>query len=288
MIWRDVVDRAISELLDAGHTDALMQARWLAEQASGNEGSEYFGMLGTSPTTQQLARFDGMLKRRLAGEPLQYVLGSWGFRGLDIMVSPAVLIPRPETEMLAELAIDEVNSLGTPERTSPILVVDLGTGSGAVGLAVAAECPKAQVLLTDISTDALAVAQANMAGLGSTATRVSISEGSWYEALPQELAGKVDVLVSNPPYVGDSEPLPDEVVRWEPEIALRGGTDGLEAARSILAGAVRWLVPAGLVLLELAPAQISAAKQLAEANGLVADAVYKDLAGHERVLACRC
>jgi len=224
-----------------------------------------------------------VLARRLAGEPLQYVLGRWGFRGLDLMVGPAVLIPRPETEVLAGLAVEELARRGSPGG----LAVDLGTGSGAVGLAIAAECETARVVLTDLSSEALAVARANLAGLGRAAVRVSACQGSWFGALPEELTGAVDVVASNPPYVPQHQPLPPEVADWEPAVALRGGPDGLDGTRRILAEAPRWLRPGGAVLLELSPEQMDAARAIATAGGLVVEAIHPDLAGRDRVLQCR-
>ncbi len=283
VVWGDVANEAAQRLAEAGVADAQMQARRLVEQASGYEGGEYYVGLTKAPAQRQMAYLDSMLARRLAGEPLQYVLGRWGFRGLDLMVGPAVLIPRPETETLAGLAV-----AGLARRHPPGgVAVDLGTGSGAVGLAVAAECETARVALTDVSAEALAVARANLAGLGRAAVRVSVYEGSWYEALPEALAGTVDVVVSNPPYVADDEALPPEVADWEPELALRGGPDGLDAARRILADAPRWLSPGGTVLLELSPAQMGVAAAIAQASGLVVEAVHPDLAGRDRVLQCR-
>ena len=284
VVWGDVAKEAAQRLGEAGLEDAKGQARRLVEQASGYEGGEYFVGLTKTPAQRQMAYLDSMLARRLAGEPLQYVLGRWGFRGLDLMVSPAVLIPRPETEVLAGLAIEELNRCESPSG----LAVDLGTGSGAVGLAVAAECESAQVVLTDVSAEALAIAQANLAGLGRAAVRVSALQGSWYEALPESLAGTVDLVVSNPPYVCDDETLPPDVADWEPAMALRGGSDGLDGARQILADAPHWLRAGGSVLLELSPDQMDAAAAIARASGLDVEAVYPDLAGRPRVLQCRC
>ncbi|MCY3888339.1 MAG: peptide chain release factor N(5)-glutamine methyltransferase [bacterium] len=281
--WGDVAIDAARRLAETGIADAEVQSRRLVEQASGYEGGDYYVGLTRVPSQRQLAHLDAMLARRLAGEPLQYVLGRWGFRGLDLMVSPAVLIPRPETETLAGLAIAE---LIDRDRHGG-LVVDLGTGSGAVGLAVAAECETAQVVLTDVSAEALAVAQANLTGLGRAAVRVSTFQGSWYEALPDSLVGLVDVVVSNPPYVRDDEVLPTDVGDWEPVMALRGGSDGLDAARRILAGAPRWLSPGGSVLLELSSDQMNAAGAVAQASGLAVEAVFPDLVGRDRVLKCR-
>lgn len=281
--WGDVAMDAARRLGDAGVADAQTQARRLVEQASGYEGGEYYIGLTQGASRRQLAHLDSMLSRRLAGEPLQYVLGRWGFRGLDLMVSPAVLILRPETEILAGLAIEELAF----RHPSGGLAVDLGTGSGAVGLAMAAECETARVVLTDVSPEALAVARANLAGLGRAAVRVSACQGSWYEALPESMVGTVDVVVSNPPYVSDNEALPPDVADWEPAMALRGGADGLDGARRILSDALRWLSPEGSVLLELSPDQMDAAAEIAQAGGLAVEAVHPDLAGRDRVLHCR-
>ena len=281
--WGDVAFEAAHRLREAGAADAQAQVRRLVEQASGYEGGEYYVGLTKAGTQRQLAYLDSMLARRLAGEPLQYVLGRWGFRGLDLMVGPTVLIPRPETETLAGLAIAELSRRDPPGG----VVVDLGTGSGAVGLAVAAECETARVVLTDVSSDALGVAQANLAGLGRAAVRVSIWQGSWFDALPQSLVGMVDVVVSNPPYVRDDEALPADVADWEPALALRGGPDGLDGARQILADAVKWLNARGSVLLELSPDQMDGAAGIAMAQGLTVEAVHSDLAGRNRVLQCR-
>ena len=283
VVWGDMAADAARSLGQAGVSDAEVQARRLVEQASGYEGGGYYVGLTKAANPRQVAYFDSMLARRLAGEPLQYVLGRWGFRGLDLMVSPAVLIPRPETETLAGLAVAELARREPPGGVA----VDLGTGSGAVGLAVAVECEAAQVVLTDVSAEALAVARANLAGLGRAAVRVSVWRGSWFEALPESLTGVVDVMVSNPPYVRDDEALPPDVAGWEPELALRSGLDGLDAARRILAGAARWLSPGGSVLLELSPSQMEAAAAIAKAGGLAVEAVHPDLAGRDRVLQCR-
>lgn len=281
--WSDVAVDAARQLAEAGIADAEMQARRLVEQASGYEGGEYYVGLTKAATQRQLAYLDSMLARRLAGEPLQYVLGRWGFRGLDLMVSPAVLIPRPETETLAELALAELARRDPPGG----LIVDLGTGSGAVGLAVADECETARVVLTDVSAEALAVARANLAGLGRAAVRVSAFQGWWFEALPESLAGSVDVVVSNPPYVREDEALPLDVADWEPALALRSGSDGLDSARQILADAGKWLRPGGSVLLELSPDQMDRAAAIALASGLAVVAVHADLTGQDRVLQCR-
>src|SRR5689334_12274015 len=146
-----------------------------------------------------------MVDRRAAGEPLQYVLGSWGFRSLDVHVDRRVLIPRPETEVVVERALEVIDAVGA--RT----VVDLGTGSGVIALSIAMERAAVTVWATDASPDALDVTRANLAGVGRPGTRVRVAQGEWFDALPRELAGGVDVVVSNPPYVAESDVLPVEV-----------------------------------------------------------------------------
>jgi release factor glutamine methyltransferase len=235
-----------------------------------------------------------MVDRRVGGEPLQYVLGSWSFRGIDLFVDPRVLIPRPETEVTAAIAIAEAARLGSRRgrrsawtgTTTAEAVADLGTGSGAIALAVASELPDAEVWATDRSADALAVARANLAGEGAAATRVRLVEGDWYAALPVALQGRLRVIVSNPPYVTEREldDLPPEVVRYEPRDALVSGGTGLEATERIVAGAPRWLEPRGALVVEIAPARADAARALARDAGLVDVSVERDLTGRDRVL----
>jgi len=223
-----------------------------------------------------------MIERRAAGEPLQYVLGSWGFRRLDLFVDARVLIPRPETEQVVEVALRELAAL-PGART----VVDLGTGSGAIALSLAVEVPSVEVWATDVSEAALEVARANLSGLaGRAATRVRVTAGAWFDALPPALAGQVDLIVSNPPYVGAAETLPPEVADWEPATALVAGPTGLEAVEQILAGAGRWLRRPGTLVLEIAPHQAGPAVALAARLGYETD-VRPDLAGRDRALVGR-
>jgi release factor glutamine methyltransferase len=223
-----------------------------------------------------------MVERRLAGEPLQYVLGSWGFRTLDLLVDRRVLIPRPETEWVVEVA------LGLLPADGEVLVVDLGTGSGAIGLSIAAErWPRARVLLTDDSADALAVARANLAGLGRLGTTVEIARGSWWEAVPSSLRGAIDLVVSNPPYVAPTDALPPEVADWEPTTALVPGATGLEASAEIVGSAGEWLRPGGWIVCEIGETQGAAVLELAAAAGLVEGEVRPDLTGRDRMLVAR-
>ena len=231
--------------------------------------------LDEAATDRTIAYFDAMVERRANGEPLQYVLGQWGFRELDVMVDRRVLIPRPETEVVVEHALSVIDDLDAK------VVVDLGTGSGVVALSLAHERPALTVWATDVSRDALDVAGANLAGVGRAAARVRLAEGDWFAALPPELRGTVDVIVSNPPYIAENESLPAEVSEWEPRDALVAGPTGLEAIRTILATAPNWLRPRGAVVLEIGETQSDAA--VAAADGFRTD-VRPDLAGRPRVL----
>jgi release factor glutamine methyltransferase len=171
----------------------------------------------------------------------------------------------------------------------PVTVVDLGTGSGAIALALADETPLTGVTIwaTDVSEDALDVARANIAGLGRPGTKVRLAQGSWFEALPADLKGGVDLLVSNPPYVATEADLPVSVRDWEPPGALFAGPDGLDAVRVLVAGAAAWVRPGGAVVLEIGADQGEAAAALAVAAGFGAVTVRPDLAGHDRVLSMK-
>ncbi|MEZ5234664.1 MAG: HemK/PrmC family methyltransferase [Acidimicrobiales bacterium] len=208
------------------------------------------------PHARPLRCHGGAARHRRA---LQYVLGRWAFRHLDLLVDRRVLIPRPETETVVDIALREIDRLVDTYRyhyEQRLPVVDLGTGSGAIALAVATERTSTDVWGTDVSEDAVAVARANLAGAGRAAARVALRTGSWFEALPAELAGTIGVIISNPPYVAEADELPDEVERWEPAMALRSGPDGLDAARVLIGTAGRWLRPDGALVLELAPGQL--------------------------------
>jgi release factor glutamine methyltransferase len=212
------------------------------------------------------------------------VLGAWGFRGLDLLVDQRVLIPRPETEQVVEAALETARRLGPP-----LTIADLGTGSGAIALSLADELPLREVVIwaTDASADALDVARANLAGLGRAAANVRLAHGSWWEALPGELRGRLDLVVSNPPYVGDAEQLDASVADWEPAAALFGGPDGLDALRVVAGGAAQWLRAGGALVCEIGEAQGGAARELAAACGLTDVEVRRDLAGRDRILISR-
>lgn len=270
----------------------------MVERVSGYDGAELVVNEQERALAPAVQHLDDMLERRAAGEPLQYVLGRWDFLGHDLLVDRRVLVPRPETEVVAQTAIEEAARLGARRgqhdawlaADTAYAVADLGTGSGAIALVLARELPDAEVWATDASDDALAVARANVAGVGSAATRVRLHVGSWYEALPPELRGTLRVIVSNPPYIAEPEvaDLPREVAEWEPRAALVSGPTGYEAIAAIVDGAREWLDPeGGALVVELAPHQADRALELASAAGFTDARVDHDLVGRARVLVAR-
>ena len=272
--WRQLWD-------DTAVSEGRARARWLCEEASGMFGHEFTDVLDRLVTERSIAHLDAMLVRLAQGEPLQYVLGHWSFRGLDLMVDRRVLIPRPETEWVAEVAIELARTL-----PRPLLAADLGTGSGALGLSLVAELPRgaAEVWLTDVSPDALDVARANAAGLGIAGGGARFAHGSWFGALPHHVRGALGLVVSNPPYIAPGDPAVDESVHeWEPHGALYSGADGLDAVREIIAAAPGWLQPAGWLVLEIGTGQGVAVASLLGDAGFGEVEIRHDLAGHDRV-----
>lgn len=267
----------------------------MIEAVSGMDAAEQIVESEGFATRRAVSELDALLARRTSGEPIQYVLGAWSFCGLDLMVDPRVLIPRPETEVVAQIAIAEVERLG--ERVGPpdpwagghthYAVVDLGTGSGALAIALANSLPDAEVWATDASEAALTVARANVAAAGSVATRLRVATGSWFDALPNEYRGGLRLIVANPPYIAEHEVLPASVAEWEPTGALYAGPTGLEALEHLIGAAPEWLDAAGTLVLELAPHQAGPATELARAAGFAEVGVRPDLAGHDRALVAR-
>ena len=228
------------------------------------------------------AAFAALAKRRRDGEPVAYLTGTREFWGLTLVVSPAVLIPRPETETLVELALARL-----PEDRGT-RVLDLGTGSGAIALAIAHSRPQARVLAIDASPDALAVARDNASRLGLG--NVEFLQSDWYDALPRSgqdaAGGPFDLIAANPPYVvaGDRH-LDEGDLRFEPVGALSPGGDGLDALRTIIAGAPGRLVPGGTLVVEHGYDQSEAVRELFAAAGFVRIVAARDIAGTPRVVA---
>jgi release factor glutamine methyltransferase len=220
------------------------------------------------------ASFDALVARRAAGEPVAYLLGRRAFWTLDLAVTPDTLVPRPETELLVEQALARLDP-ATSQR-----VADLGTGSGAIALAIASERPGARVLGTDISEGALAVARRNAAACG-LGERVRFRSGDWLAPLAGE---RFDLVVSNPPYIAEGDPHLDQGdLRHEPPSALASGPDGLDAIRAIVAGSPAHLVAGGWLLLEHGFDQGPAVRELLRSTGFVEVATVQDLEGRDRV-----
>lgn len=259
-------------------------ARWLCEVASGSiDGDEFLARLDDVPTVRMVSHLDAMTNRLRSGEPLQYVLGEWTFRRLTLAVDRRVLIPRPETELVAEVALEKAAAAPAPRS-----IVDLGTGSGAIGLSLAFELPRdgTTVWITDVSREALDLATANIAGIGAAGANVRTAHGSWFDALPSEL--RFDVVVANPPYVAEGSPEIEPIVAdWEPHQAVFAGPDGLDAIRSIIDRAPTRLAPGGWLVVEIGADQGAAVAGLLATDRFVDVEIRPDLAGLDRVAVAR-
>jgi release factor glutamine methyltransferase len=228
---------------------------------------------GDALEPESAARFEALLQARRRGEPVAYLVGRREFWSLDLEVGPAVLVPRPETELLVELALARVPA------DAPVRVLDLGTGSGAIALAIARERPRAQVTAVDASAPALALAQRNAARLGLANLRFLRSD--WFSALAGE---RFELLVSNPPYLADDDPhLREGDLRFEPAFALSCGPRGDEALQAIARAAPAHLAEGGWLLFEHGLAQGEAARALLAHSGLGQVRSWRDLEGRERV-----
>jgi release factor glutamine methyltransferase len=220
---------------------------------------------------ERIQQYRELLVRRIAGEPLAYLLGRKEFWSLALAVTAQVLIPRPETELLVERALSVVPA-------ARARVADLGTGSGALALALAAERPHWGIVATDVSAPALSVARANAARLAPG--RIELRQGDWYEALAGE---RFDLLLSNPPYVAADDPVLLGPLRYEPRGALTSGADALACLRNLAHGAAQHLVPGGWLLLEHGATQGDAVRRELVLAGLRHVRSHRDLAGHERM-----
>jgi release factor glutamine methyltransferase len=283
---RELGDWATRELAAAGCVSARAEADWLLEEAVDEESLR------------------AMVARRVAGEPLQYVIGWAPFGPLRLAVGPGVFVPRPETEGLADRAATRLRSRpepaegsGEPQGGAPVdregsgeprggapvrqVAVDVCTGSGAIACFLAAEVPGARVLATELDPGALAWARRNADRYG-----VELLAGDLDEPLPAALAGRVDVLCANVPYVpsGAIATLPTDVRDHEPRLALDGGPDGLDVLRRLVARAGHWLAPGGGLLCEIGEDQAATGVALLTAAGLVEVAVHPDLVGRDRIL----
>jgi release factor glutamine methyltransferase len=255
-----------------------LDARLLLQAISGVDAAALLAYPETALSAAEIEDYRARVTRRAAGEPLAYLTGEAGFYGEMLTVSPAVLVPRPETEDLVTWAL--VLLAG---RTGP-QVADLGTGSGAIALALAGQRPDAQVLAVDISADALAIAERNRQRLARN--NVALRRASWFDAYPDDPV--FDLVVSNPPYipVADSH-LVGDGVRFEPRAALTDEADGLEAYRALALQAVPRLKPGGWLLVEHGHDQAETVAALWRDAGLVAVESRQDLSGNPRMTAGR-
>jgi release factor glutamine methyltransferase len=291
--WGALVAEGAAVIGKALGGERSQEARWVVERVSGYDANELRLNETELVSARSVSFFDALVTRRCGGEPLQYVLGRWQFRYLELVVDRNVLIPRPETEVVAGIAIDAAKAVVADRKrqgtVTPVRVLDLGTGSGAIALSVTIEVPQSLVWATDASAGALSVARANLAGLGRAATRVTMLEGSWFGALPDSLRASFSVIVSNPPYVAESEraDLAADVLDWEPQNALFADNDGRSDIAVIIGEAQRWLEAGGTFIIEMAPHQTAWASELALSMHYVDIVIAKDLTGRDRALVAK-
>lgn len=285
---RTLVDAAARVLADAGVGSPRHDATALAAYALGLPRLDL--VLAPPVPDGFTEEFAGLVDRRRRREPLQHIVGSTVFRYLTLRVEPGVFVPRPETETVAQVAVDEAARLATEGREP--LVVDLCCGAGGIALSVDTEVPGSRVVAVDASPEAVALTRHNCAVAGPPAPiTMRIEQGDVRDpALLADLDGTVDVVVSNPPYIPpDAVPVDPEVRDHDPDLALYGGgLDGLEVPRAVLEAAARLLVPGGLLVMEHAEVQDAAARAAAEATGAF-EAVESraDLTGRPRMLVAR-
>jgi len=267
----------IARALQSTSPTARLDAEALIMHVCGLDRSGLISRGHTVLTDAQELRLEALLARRQRGEPVAYLTGTREFWSMELVVTPATLIPRPETELLVELA------LACIPPDAPWIIADLGTGSGAIALAIARERPRCRVIATDISSAALEVARANVERFGLT--NVEFRHGDWLSPLADEM---FDMIVSNPPYIRAADPhLEAGDVRFEPGQALIGGTDGLDAIRHIASAAGRCLKPGGSLMFEHGWDQADAVSGLLHRLGYHDIVCSPDLAGHARVTGCR-
>lgn len=282
--WRQGADH----LQGGGVETPLLDSEILLRYLAGKSREEFYRDLGEPLPAALLARFTELLAERARGVPVAYLTGTKEFFGLEFKVTPAVLIPRPETEVLVERALELARLRELPPQPC---ILDIGTGSGAIAVALAVHLPEAAVVATDISAAALAVAREN-AVRHKVEERINFRQGDLWEALApgggDSLGLLFDLVVSNPPYIPEPEleKLSPEVKR-EPRLALAGGLDGLNFYRRLAAGVSTYLAPGGWVLLEVGQGQAAAVGALLAQIGLAVFPPCRDLAGRERVVQGR-
>jgi release factor glutamine methyltransferase len=279
MTPRDLVTEVAARLAAAGIESARSEAWLLLAAATRRERAALVAGAPETVSAAQQAHLDELVRRRLAREPVAYILGEKEFWSLRFEVGPAVLIPRPETESVVEAALAQLS-----DRNRPLRLLDLGVGSGCLLLALLSELPEATGLGVDDSAAALALARRNAERLG-LAPRADFRQGRWGAGLRE----RFDVIASNPPYVAEREwdALQPEIRRFEPKAALVAGPDGLAAYRALAPHCARLLAPGGLCAFEIGAGQGAAVAALLAAQGLIVVEQRHDLAGIERCLIAR-
>lgn len=277
----ETLKQASATLRNATIANDVLDAQTLLAHALGCDRTHLIVNFNQQLTDEQMATYQSLVERRASGEPLQYITGHREFFGLDFLVTPAVLIPRPETELI----IEEVLRLANPiSPISPITVIDIGTGSGCIAVTLARELEDARVIATDISPAALDVARQNAARTGVT---IEFIESDLLTALPA--ARQAHFIVSNPPYVTATE-MPDlqrEVRDWEPRIALTDEADGLSFYRRLLAEVPLYLLSGGYFLCELGYGQAAAVTAMLSPDLWAEHHILNDLQGIPRTLVAR-
>jgi len=235
-----------------------------------------------APAPAELDAVRELVRRRGQREPLQHIVGSTSFCGIEIAVNRHVLVPRPETELLAEAGWQYLSTL----NPQPSTALDFGTGSGCIAIALAVKCPAAQVTALEISADALAVARQNAERNGVT-ERVQFVQGESFAALPAD--ARFDLILGNPPYIPSAEiaTLQPEVRDFDPRAALDGGADGLDFYRLLAALAAEFLQPRGKLMLEFGDGQAGAVKKIFETQKWIVEAVREDYSQRQRILVAR-
>jgi len=284
---RSVLEQATGALTAAGIDSARLDAELL--MAAALESDRIKVIAGAvEVSTGALLRYQELIARRAAREPLAYIIGRKEFFSLELEVNPAVLIPRPETEIVVAAALEAA------ARRRDCSILDLGTGSGAIALAIAAGSQRTRIVATDVSEQALEVARRNALRLG-LGDRIEFRLSDCWSALAtsgegsRPEIGAFDLVVSNPPYIEDREldRLEPEIARFEPRLALAGGIDGLDFYRRICAGVRGYLKPGGELIVEVGAAQADSVAALCRAAGCAETVVINDLAGCQRVVRAR-
>ncbi len=278
----EAINRAASKLAAAGVSTARLDAEVLLCNAAVRDRAWLLAHMqeeiGDGPRTI----FEQAVERRSRREPLQYIVGRQEFWGLDFTVTPGVLIPRPETELIIESAVRAVK-----DRNKPLRIIDLCTGSGCIAVAIAKEFPQARILATDISPQAIAIARVN-ARRHDVADRIRLFEGDLFGPLEElDIHGQVDIIVANPPYVpsGDFSMLQPEVRDYEPRPALLAGPEGIEVHRRIIDAAPGFLNRHGQLIMEMGLGQADSLAQLVrQRRDYASFELLKDLAGIDRVI----